>query len=311
MKLETIESLVRAASRIIEVAANSNSADEIENTTNEILAELEAESERDISLEIQLGVRSQLLHYLAVLFNGETGRCAWVPIGFTDSNGTYCEYVVISVAYMVRFFSLECPIKMNESETRSFFTENPVFPRCPELQYEDHIRLLLNTPFALRKVSGAKREKAEATNRGNFVITPLSNFKQLLRDVDASSPHPPTIGDFPGRRPKYGCVGNTFGYTTGEIDVIGRSLSLEEKRMTPAMERPWVVENYSTVVQRFFDMPADLVGKRHVVAGATKVDSRGVESHAHARGRVVRNRKKKKKRRVAKQAKRQAAEQEG
>lgn len=247
---------------------------------------LEQLREQIASNEFKRGKRSQFLPYLPVLFDGQTGECGWVPTGFRDSQGVYRECVVISIGYMVRFFGVECPVRISEAETTSFFTSEDNFPRSSHLVYKDYIRLLMQTPFNFLAV-GPRWMNKQKENRHRFVVTPMSTFKNLLADIRVHFPDGPTSRNFLDR-PSYKSEGNAYAYmnksksdsSTGTIVAIKKSLSLEEKRRIPALCRPWVVENYNPVVKDFFGIPPDLVGKRHVVAGVFKASSSRVKFHA-------------------------------
>jgi len=259
-----------------------------------------------ITNDFKRGQRSKFLPSLPLTFDGETGSCGLVPVGFKNRFGVYSEHCVFSIKFMERFFRYECPEAVDIEETRAFFKQNENFPRSSYFSksenYKDFLRLILQTPFSFLAV-GKNWSSKGPENRARFVVTPLAFAKKLLTSIDEHFPDRDRVRNFVdvGSAPNYNAEGNTYAFqraskddlSTGQITAIKQSISAEQKVLIPAMCHPWTVENYNEVVQRFFDVPSDVVEdgklKKHVVAGVVKREGPDVKTHAQAMCAMIRD----------------------
>jgi len=257
-----------------------------------------------ITNDFKRGQRSKFLPSLPLTFDGETGSCGLVPVGFKNRFGVYSEHCVFSIKFMERFFRYECPEAVDIEETRAFFKQSENFPRSSYFSksenYKDLLRLILKTPFAFLAV-GKNWSSKGPENRARFVVTPLDFLKKLLKAIDEHFPDRDRVRNFVdvGSAPNYKLEGNDYAFrqvseddmSTGQIRVIKQCISAEDKVFIPAMCRPWTSENYNSVVQRFFDVPSDVVKDgqltRHVVAGVVKREGPRVKTHRETTGATI------------------------
>ncbi|CAN0272063.1 unnamed protein product [Ectocarpus sp. 6 AP-2014] len=271
---------------------------------------------REVS-DFKKGKRHDFLPYLPLTVDTSTGSCGFCAVSAVDRRGCISEDVVVSVPYMVRFYRDDTPgCRMSETDTTDFFLNSDNFPESPAVPYPDFIKLILQTPFATLPI-GPEGNERERQNRHRFRVTPLSDFKKLLRDIDTFFPERARARPIRERACpiSYGSEGNKFAYTsrsrndhsTGFLPAIGTSISPEDKSKIPAMCRPYVVENFTPACAKLFGIPPELVGKCHVVACSVVTDGVSVKTHREAIRELVRTKRVKRyKQKAAGKAKRDA-----
>lgn len=231
----------------------------------------------------------ECMQYLPLLFDGRTGNNGWCPLVIEDHNGQERHLVVMSIPALVRFFSEECPHKMDPATTTSMFT-GPIFPRASGLNYGDMIEALLLAGFAFLGV-GPKWNQNRKANMARFTFIEASWFKAFLADIYKYFPERPRVRNFnKGEKlPNYRLDGHDFAfrqqsrsnYSTGHIVQIQQSIELSFKVRMSVQGEAWWKESYEKVSD-VCDIPEDEVGKYHVVAGVVDKSCDDVVSHGQA-----------------------------
>lgn len=268
--------------------------------------------------EFRSGPRGQILLYLHHFFDGSTGNNCICPVTFVDHAGLNRELVVQSLPATERFFTEECPNKMDPLHVRSYFTSSDM-KRALGLDYKDFITALLLSGFKFLAVGpGWNQERKRNTER--FVIYEAEWYKSLLDRVAREMPDRPMKRDFihSGRLPNYRNDGVNYGFlidddddkSTGRIVQVSKSFSSEEAKSMVVQGQPWVAEWYTSFVARLFGQPSNMIGVCHIISSCVDATSGPVETHEKAsseyrarQAKQATNAASRKKKRLAKQAK--------
>ncbi|CAN0034174.1 unnamed protein product, partial [Ectocarpus sp. 4 AP-2014] len=193
------------------------------------------------------------MRHFPLLCDRLSGNCRWVPV-FHEVGGKTYKVVVVCLAYVKRYFALECSVRKTRAETRAKFTTKlPIHDRLP---YEHHQSVLAHaTPFVSNSTG---REggfaDSQATNRDKFVFLKFDAMKQKLGEVFEHMKDVPDsrVVDADERAASYKMFGQTWKFTeksrrdasTTPIKAFGsRVISAEKKEGMLAMCCSWTGQN--------------------------------------------------------------------
>jgi len=191
---------------------------------------------------------------------------------------------------MERYFWQECPVRKRVADTRAFFTTQlPLHDRLP---YEHHQSVLAHcTPFTSNSTSrDGGFGSSHKINRDKFVFLKFQSMKEKLERVHRLMEDVPTlrVQDVDERSVSYRMCGQSWKFTeksrrdlsTTAIKPFGsRNISPDLKKSMLAMDWAWTQSNYDEAKVDFFDIPEELVGKKHVVCGRFDQNSPPVQTH--------------------------------
>lgn len=265
--------------------------DNVEKKVTVVNNRLDSMEEKFGNFNFNAGLRGQFLPYAHHWFDGSTGNNCICPAEITDHEGRDRELVVFSIPALERFYSEECPNKIDGITTRSFFTGRD-FRRASGLNYKDCIEALLRTGFKFLSV-GPGWNQERKRNMERFVFVEGDWYKKLLADICTEIPDRPLVRDFiqGGRSPNYKQDGVDFGFrqvsetnqSTGKIVQIGgRSISSSDKKKCVVQGQAWCKEWYTEFVADLFGVPSDMAGVHHVASSGLDTSSAPVMTHRNA-----------------------------
>ncbi|AAR26935.1 FirrV-1-C2 [Feldmannia irregularis virus a] len=223
-----------------------------------------------------------LMPSLASLFNTRTGVCAWKPVIHTDGVGKTWKVVVIDLNILKWYHTKGRPDeKVNEMKVTKFFMS---ILKEVDIPYEILSELLARTPFKPHQIS-----TKESYNTHRFWVVSFSEWQKIEEENDRRYPSRPRRLRLANPKTPFSSKGNTVAYSqnapgdfsSGYVPGFEKSFSPEEKKLIPTMGRAWTLEMLdSPEIVEFFNIPADLRGKCHIVGG--KLEPATIQTHAAA-----------------------------
>lgn len=197
---------------------------------------------------------------------GETGVCSWIPVTYTDDEGSSSDVVVISLR-MLQWSVLKYNGRINKNAIKCCFdslgTMNvDIKGSSGRSGGENFSRIMKKTPFRTYVVGKNPYAKS---NLMNYLIVSVDSWKNILSDIDRIFPDRPrskiVFDQLPNER-----VNMTQRFSmkamskkdssTCKIKEFGnKKFDIDVRRTWPAMFVKWWSELYTPLMRSFFNIP--------------------------------------------------------
>lgn len=220
----------------------------------------------------------KLYPLLPYMFNGERGICGWVPVDFTDDDGTDHSVVVLSVRMTEYIMTETASMGYLKNYIPNFLRSFSRFNDGRKPSMNEFIRIMIRTPFKCYVLGKNGRTFTFKNNEDNYILMDAEYWKKLMNDIVAFFPDASKTIPVPEKKIPMNAMTQRWSLvaTSGKdsrtpaiSNLMDCRLSFDERMHMPACGVPWWREAYESGAAKYFGMPMENQGQelKHVVNG--------------------------------------------